>query len=87
MTSPAPVKNPSRPDAGRGSLTRGVAVSWVAQVLQIIAGFIIPRLIDRRLGLELLGVWDLGWSMVSYFTLLDGGIGSTINRQDRKSVV
>lgn len=80
MTQPAPVKNPPRADDGRGSLTRGVAVSWVAQMLQIIAGFIIPRLIDRQLGRELLGVWDLGWSMVSYFTLLDGGIGSTINR-------
>ena len=62
MYDPArrPLKNPPRADDGRGSLTRGVAVSWVAQMLQIIAGFIIPRLIDRQLGRELLGVWGLG---------------------------
>ncbi len=62
------------------NLVRGVAVSWVAQILQILSGFIVPRMIDHSLGSETLGVWDLGWSLVSYFTLLEAGIGSSINR-------
>ena len=46
----------------------------------IIAGFIMPRMIDQKLGQELLGVWDFAWSLVSYFGLVQAGIGSSVNR-------
>lgn len=46
----------------------------------IVAGFIMPRMIDRRLGQEMLGVWDFTWSLTSYFSLVQLGIGSSVNR-------
>ena len=61
-------------------ITRGLGVSWVAQFIQIAAGFIVPRWIDHGLGRETLGVWDLAWSFVSYLTLLEAGIGCSVNR-------
>ena len=66
--------------AAQGQITRGLGVSWVAQFIQIAAGFIVPRWIDHGLGRETLGVWDLGWSFVSYLTLLEAGIGCSVNR-------
>jgi O-antigen/teichoic acid export membrane protein len=65
---------------GRRQIAGGVVVSWVAQIIQIAAGFIIPRWIDHGLGRETLGIWDLAWSLVSYLTLLEAGIGSSVNR-------
>lgn len=53
---------------------------WVAQLLQLASGFILPRLISDRLGQGTLGVWDFGWAVVSYFVLLQGGIVSSVNR-------
>ncbi len=64
----------------RPSLTSGLTVSWIAQILQIVAGFLIPRMIDGGMGPVTLGVWDFGWSLVSSFGLLHGGIGSSASR-------
>jgi O-antigen/teichoic acid export membrane protein len=63
-----------------GSLAAGLVVSWVAQILQIASGFIIPRMIDDGVGQAALGVWDFGWSLVSYFSLVESGVGSSVNR-------
>ncbi len=65
---------------GRDRLVSNVIFGWSAHFVFIIAGFIMPRMIDRRLGQELLGVWDLAWSLVSYFGLVQAGIGSSVNR-------
>ncbi|MBL7145000.1 MAG: oligosaccharide flippase family protein [Phycisphaerae bacterium] len=65
---------------GRDLLVSNVVFSWAAHFVFIIAGFILPRMIDRRLGQELLGVWDFGWSLVSYFGLVQAGVGSSVNR-------
>lgn len=65
---------------GRDRLVSNVLFSWAAHVVYIIAGFIMPRMIDRRLGQDLLGVWDLSWSLVSYFQLVRVSIGSSVNR-------
>ena len=65
---------------GRDRLVSNVLFSWGAHFVFIIAGFIMPRMIDRRLGQDLLGVWDFTWSLVSYFDLVQVGIGSSINR-------
>jgi len=65
---------------GRDRLVSNVIFSWAAHFVFIIAGFIMPRMIDRRLGQELLGVWDFAWSLVSYFGLVQLGIGSSVNR-------
>jgi O-antigen/teichoic acid export membrane protein len=65
---------------GRDRLARNILSNWGAQFLQIIGGFIVPRMIDRTLGQEVLGVWDLAWSIVVYFSLVQMGVTSSINR-------
>jgi len=65
---------------GRDRLVSNVIFSWAAYFVFIVAGFIMPRMIDRRLGQELLGVWDFAWSLVTYFGLVEAGIGSSVNR-------
>ncbi len=65
---------------GRDRLVSNVIFNWGGHFVFIIAGFIMPRMIDRRLGQELLGVWDLAWSLVSYFGLVQMGVASSVNR-------
>jgi O-antigen/teichoic acid export membrane protein len=65
---------------GRDRLVSNVVFSWAGHFVFVIAGFILPRMIDRRLGQELLGVWDFAWSIVSYFNLVELGIGGSVNR-------
>lgn len=65
---------------GRDRLASNVVFNWAAYFVFIIAGFIMPRMIDRRLGKELLGIWDFAWSLVGSFKLVQLGIGSSINR-------
>jgi O-antigen/teichoic acid export membrane protein/peptidoglycan/xylan/chitin deacetylase (PgdA/CDA1 family) len=65
---------------GRTRLTRNVLASWAAQIVQIIGGFMLPRLIDQNLGQTLLGIWDFSWSLVAYLTTAQLGIGSSIDR-------
>ncbi len=66
--------------AGRDRLVSNVVFSWAAHFVFIVSGFVMPRMIDRRLGQELLGVWDFAWSLVSYFELVQAGVGSSVNR-------
>jgi len=82
-------KQPHSPDhdiepqqdlTGRDRLVSNVILSWAAHFVFIVAGFIMPRMIDRRLGQERLGVWDFAWSLVSYFGLVQAGVGSSVNR-------
>lgn len=65
---------------GRDRMAWNVIASWAGHMVFVVAGFIMPRFIDRRLGQEELGVWDFGWSLVSYFGLAQIGIGSSVNR-------
>ena len=66
--------------SGRDRLVSNVVFSWAAHFVFLIAGFIMPRMIDRRLGQELLGIWDFAWSLVSYFGLAQAEIGDSVNR-------
>jgi len=79
--------SPSQPSAaaggdvtGRDRLARSVIAGWLGQLAFIISGFVLPRLIHKELGLEILGVWDFGWSVVAYFALVQSGLISAINR-------
>lgn len=65
---------------GRGRLLWNVLASWGGHSIFVMAGFVMPRLIDRQLGQEALGIWDFAWSLTSYFNLAQAGIGSSINR-------
>jgi O-antigen/teichoic acid export membrane protein len=53
---------------------------WLVELVVIITGFVTPRLIDEQLGQVQLGVWDLGWSIVSYFRFLGMGMTGGLNR-------
>jgi O-antigen/teichoic acid export membrane protein len=65
---------------GGNRLTWNVIASWGGQLLVIVCGFIMPRMIDRHVGQVSLGIWDFCWSIVSYFGLAGLGIGSSVNR-------
>lgn len=65
---------------GRGRFTSNLLHSWGGYIIIIIAGFIMPRLMDRYLGQFSLGVWDFAWSFVSYMSMARLDIGSAINR-------
>jgi O-antigen/teichoic acid export membrane protein len=73
-------EHPAGDLTGRDRITRNVLASWAGHGVFIIAGFIMPRMIDGRLGQDALGVWDFAWSLVTYFTLIQAGITSSINR-------
>jgi O-antigen/teichoic acid export membrane protein len=49
-------------------------------MINVISGFVMPRLISDQLGQAVLGIWDFSWSMISYVALLQLGIGGSINR-------
>ena len=79
--TPIEQKAQPAPDvSGRQQLVRNVFVSWLSQLVFIAAGFVMPRLIDHRLGQEMLGLWDLGWTIVAYFGLVQMGVVGSVNR-------
>ncbi len=65
---------------GKDRMVRNVLVSWAGHLVFIAAGLITPRLIDRQIGAEALGVWDFGWALVNYFHLVQMGVVASINR-------
>lgn len=65
---------------GRDRLLSNVLFSWGSYLVFVVAGFVMPRMIDRHLGQVTLGIWDFCWSLVSYLNLAGLGIGSSVNR-------
>lgn len=65
---------------GRDRMVRNVLASWGGHMVFVVAGFIMPRMIDHHVGQASLGVWDFSWSLVSYFGLAGLGVGSSVNR-------
>ncbi len=65
---------------GVSAFARNVLSSWIGQLVLILSGFIVPRLIDRGLGQEALGVWDFSWSLVSHLYLIQAGLTGSVNR-------
>src|ERR1700694_3507173 len=66
--------------SGRDRLVWNVIASWAGHFVFIVAGFIMPRQIDRHIGQVGLGVWDFGWTAVNYFFLAQIGVGVSVNR-------
>lgn len=75
-----PASDPKADLSGHSRLTWNVLASWGGQMVMIVCGFIMPRMIDRHVGQVSLGIWDFCWSIVSYFGLAGLGIGSSVNR-------
>jgi O-antigen/teichoic acid export membrane protein len=65
---------------GRDRLASNVLAGWGAYFVIAVAGFLAPRVMDRRLGQETVGIWDFGWSLVTYLGLTALGVGSSVNR-------
>jgi O-antigen/teichoic acid export membrane protein len=84
MEPAAIIKEPVVPVAedrtGRSMLVSNVLFTWGGQMVFFVSGFIMPRMIDQKLGHEVLGVWDFSWSLVTYFRFVDMGITACINR-------
>ena len=76
--APAAAEHPDR--TGRSQLVSNVLFTWGGQMVFFVSGFIMPRLIDHKLGHEVLGVWDFSWSLVTYFRFVDMGITASVNR-------
>lgn len=68
-----------RGEEGDSRLTRNVIFNWAGYSVFVVSGFILPRLISERLGQLSLGIWDFGWSMVSYCALGTAGIRSAVS--------
>jgi len=49
-------------------------------MVNVVAGFVMPRLISDHLGQTTLGIWDFAWSVVSYFALIQLNLGGSVNR-------
>ena len=65
--------------SGRNRLAQNVLASWGGHLVFVIMGFILPRLLDQKLGVTALGIWDFGWSIVSYFEMAQVGVGSSVS--------
>ena len=65
---------------GRSRMARNLVGRWLGQIVVIITGFVIPRLIGDNLGAVSLGIWDFGWSTVSYFRYMGFGMAAGLNR-------
>ncbi len=77
MSLPPPPKTAAD---GRERFGRNVAFAWGGYMVNVISGFIIPRMISDHLGQTTLGIWDFAWSFVAYFGLVQLGMGSSISR-------
>ena len=85
QTEPFESVKPTAHDAegdvsGRSRLAMNVVASWLAQFVCIAGGFVLPRVVNDKIGQVALGVWDFAWSLTGLFALLQGGIVSSVNR-------
>ena len=75
------VKNKKAEDlTGQDRFAWNLFVSWSSQLVLIFSGFIMPRLVDEKVGQVALGIWDFGWSFVAYLTFVGLGMGAAFNR-------
>jgi O-antigen/teichoic acid export membrane protein len=75
-----PVSGAKEDLSGRERLAWNVLSSWGGHLIFLLAGFIMPRVIDRHVGQVSLGIWDFSWSLVNYMSFAGLGIGSSVNR-------
>src|SRR5882724_2048649 len=80
VQEPAVVATSGKDLTGRSRLVSNVLFTWGGQMVFFVSGFIMPRLIDHKLGQEVLGVWDFSWSLVTYFRFVDMGVTASVNR-------
>ena len=79
MKNNTPPQNTTDP-SGRSALVGNVVTGWLSHLVTIITGFFVPRVMDEQLGSAMLGIWDLAWSFVVYFSLGKLGLATSLNR-------
>lgn len=67
-----------RDHSGRNRLYRNVFAGWVAHGIAVVIGFVMPRLIYEAVGPVTLGIWDLGWSLLSYIAYSGLGMAAGV---------
>src|ERR1700760_3432566 len=86
MEATATIKEPVAKPAeqvdrtGRSRLVSNVLFTWGGQLVFFVSGFIMPRMIDHKLGQDVLGVWDFSWALIAYFRFVDMGVTASVNR-------
>ncbi len=65
---------------GKDRIVKNVLTGWVAYMIFMVAGFIMPRLIDNYEGQVALGIWDFSWTFVNYLSMSGLGLASALNR-------
>ena len=75
-----PCANKNEDLTGQDRFAWNLLVGWGSQFVLIFSGFIMPRLVDDKVGQVALGIWDFGWSFVSYLSLVGLGMGACFNR-------
>lgn len=63
----------------RSGILRSTIWNWTGEIVMVVSGFVLPRLINHRMSQEELGIWDFGWSIRSYVLLACGTLGSGAN--------
>ncbi len=61
-------------------MTQNVLISWAWHLVYIVAGMLLPPMINRQLHQETLGIWYFAWGLVNYFGLLSLGVMGTVSR-------
>ncbi|NLU21709.1 MAG: oligosaccharide flippase family protein [Phycisphaerae bacterium] len=79
---PPPVETEPQAPAPRhySTIVRNVVTNWMWFALVLASGLIVPRFIGQHQGKEMLGVWDLGWSLGFYVGLFSLGLTSAVTR-------
>lgn len=83
MTGSSGSANARRGARGSGdgrAIAGNVIANWIWYAVVMVMGFLLPRLVDRYHGRELLGIWDFAWSLVAYISFLAFGVTSAVNR-------
>jgi MatE len=62
------------------TLGRNVVLSLAGQLAPAVAGLIAFPLLARRLSPDALGLLNIGWLVIGYFTLLDFGLGRAVTQ-------
>jgi hypothetical protein len=67
---------PAEDRTGRSKLVSNVLFTWGGQMVFFVSGFIMPRMIDHKLGQEVLGVWDFSWALIATWRGIGAGTKS-----------
>lgn len=66
------------PSISHRPVVSGIVATWMAQAVTVVVGFLMPRLINDSIGSIELGIWDLFWSLLIFFSASHVGVGPAL---------